>query len=187
MTGTLSIPFAGSWGLRQPACRAGLHSPALELSIPFAGSWGLRHGDAESSAMAPVSFNPVCRELGAPPPQLRVRRDSRGFQSRLPGVGGSAPAGEAGRSIGRAFQSRLPGVGGSAKGRPSKSGRRSSLSIPFAGSWGLRLGLAPCKGGSQAPLSIPFAGSWGLRPEAWRRGEAAARFQSRLPGVGGSA
>ncbi len=86
----------------------------------------------------PPAFNPVCRELGAPP---RVQRGSQQgwdvFQSRLPGVGGSA---EVRLSVAPApphFQSRLPGVGGSAKHGELLARRLvAKLSIPFAGSWG---------------------------------------------------
>ncbi len=64
----LSIPFAGSWGLR-PRSNA-VTEPQPQLSIPFAGSWGLRH------LHGPLSEDAF-----------------RFFQSRLPGVGGSAVVG----------------------------------------------------------------------------------------------
>ncbi len=156
----------------------------------------------------------------------------RAFQSRLPGVGGSAPVASWGEGVFLGFQSRLPGVGGSADPRgdpmtttfqsrlPGVGGSagvflgtlipRPLLSIPFAGSWGLRQGLTwrttrslvfqsrlPGVGGSagvsheretlRAQLSIPFAGSWGLRPCCSLTSSEWGLFQSRLPGVGGSA
>ncbi len=84
----LSIPFAGSWGLRpglqevrralapafNPVCRELGAPPDMSavvawgdrLSIPFAGSWGLRLWNG-TAARCCGAFNPVCRELGAPP------------------------------------------------------------------------------------------------------------------------
>ncbi len=182
----LSIPFAGSWGLRlvSHSCRR----QHAGLSIPFAGSWGLRlrkvimlrlalsfqsrlpgvGGSASAclrlNALQRSPFNPVCRELGAPPLGAEYRARGLIFQSRLPGVGGSAQAGarrkvwgspfnpvcrelgappwRRGKAMARTsafFQSRLPGVGGSAP--DGRHGHRAlaRLSIPFAGSWGLRL------------------------------------------------
>ncbi len=171
-----------------------LFRPFLDfpLSIPFAGSWGLRQGFSHSAgARSLAAFNPVCRELGAPPSahrQARVRAHlsipfagswglrhtceealclAYDFQSRLPGVGGSASSKDPGSWDDHSFQSRLPGVGGSAL-----TGGRLSWTTPS----------------SDGPrLSIPFAGSWGLRPDLRDKAEEDYCFQSRLPGVGGSA
>ncbi len=85
-------------------------------------------------------FNPVCRELGAPPFGEQAGHEWDYFQSRLPGVGGSAL-----RPLDREVHGPL------------------QLSIPFAGSWGLR------------------------RPAGCSWLDIGKDFQSRLPGVGGSA
>ncbi len=256
----LSIPFAGSWGLRlivgnwgggivtfNPVCRelgappkaSWKHAKSLRLSIPFAGSWGLRpNRQRQKKVQYDLPFNPVCRELGAPPchhPQdHRQHRPAfnpvcrelgapprlqditggliRSFQSRLPGVGGSAQAvKEAALERDGCFQSRLPGVGGSAlTAWRAESDLRFQSRLPGVGgsAWREMLrerarGLAfqsrlPGVGGSAlwscyvsydvSHLSIPFAGSWGLR---LRTGACLTTtvtfFQSRLPGVGGSA
>ncbi len=63
----------------------------MPLSIPFAGSWGLRRDLWEAPAGGASPFNPVCRELGAPPCVGSRFSALSFFQSRLPGVGGSAP------------------------------------------------------------------------------------------------
>ncbi len=108
------------------------------LSIPFAGSWGLRPeaGAAEYLAAAPA-FNPVCRELGAPPQtETTVRKERRAFNPVCRELG-APPTTTTTPAAAPAFQSRLPGVGGSAH-ECEEVLRAWRLSIPFAGSWGLR-------------------------------------------------
>ncbi len=206
----LSIPFAGSWGLRRattmrpaksklgfqsrlpgvggsahasgprggrvrltfnPVCRElgappmvrGIVDSAYDLSIPFAGSWGLRLYAERRNAEAPA-FNPVCRELGAPPPRRH---------------------GDGGPRHGGAFNPVCRELGAPPSPSTTLRGRRIATFNPVCRELG-----APPLGGAGVPrrveLSIPFAGSWGLR-----QGSAASRrhepFQSRLPGVGGSA
>ncbi len=46
----------------------------------------------EAAAPVTLTFNPVCRELGAPPRVISLVAEYNTFQSRLPGVGGSADA-----------------------------------------------------------------------------------------------
>ncbi len=73
-----------------PAIHTGSARCGRLLSIPFAGSWGLRPLEVVGLT-EPGPFNPVCRELGAPPEGVsREALAFIGFQSRLPGVGGSA-------------------------------------------------------------------------------------------------
>ncbi len=249
----LSIPFAGSWGLRPERGTAKRRS--RPLSIPFAGSWGLRHVSqllgqrcpcfqsrlpgVGGSALVFLSqtqatsrpFNPVCRELGAPPSDTRPKHSAGDFQSRLPGVGGSAPlrllrssqfasfnpvcrelgAPPSTRSTSSSlslFQSRLPGVGGSAEPWRAGGHRLGRLSIPFAGSWGLR--LAYLNGFSKVTSFNPVCRELGAPPTAEKphkrrlpfnpvcrelgapptgrfSRKPSRSFQSRLPGVGGSA
>ncbi len=141
---------------RVTSCGWSFNPVCRELGAPPAMHWPLR--------VTSRSFNPVCRELGAPP---RTRfpltsEGSGGFQSRLPGVGGSAGAARSGSCRGYRFQSRLPGVGGSAGGRPSRLAMRATFNPVCR-----ELGAPPAPaqlGKHQPPLSIPFAGSWGLRP-----------------------
>ncbi len=257
----LSIPFAGSWGLRPR--RGPRRGPRPRLSIPFAGSWGLRPSRLTSQrTLRRSSFNPVCRELGAPPATEAYRDiEPRHFQSRLPGVGGSARrhrtrqrrrlsfnpvcrelgAPPAARPRWRAAYSRGPfnpvcrelGAppswyrNGKQSGEPpfnpvcrelgappiadSRGLRGLPLSIPFAGSWGLRrlsqaffmavpsfnpvcreLGAPPSFHRVCGPSSTPFnpvCRELGAPPSARVRvlGSGGVDFQSRLPGVGGSA
>ncbi len=107
------------------------------------------------------------------------------FQSRLPGVGGSALAYMGGFTGCVAFQSRLPGVGGSAEGVRGAP-LDDPLSIPFAGSWGLR----PLTATTPSPLTVTFQSRLpGVGGSAFPAGGdwMTDLFQSRLPGVGGSA
>ncbi len=184
----------GSASARPPA---GWPSPR-SLSIPFAGSWGLRLWAWSSrSGLGATPFNPVCRELGAPPRgnssgrtrrrlsipfagSWGLRRKARWHARRydelsIPFAGSwglrLAPEGLSRERL--AFQSRLPGVGGSASGS-ARDGASRLLSIPFAGSWGLRPRGRRLDGTGSERLSIPFAGSWGLRP----LGRSAERWTS---------
>ncbi len=153
------------------------------LSIPFAGSWGLRPILAEIFESGVSPFNPVCRELGAPPScWFRVKFGSS-FNpvcrelGAPPGNGATAPhtsrlsipfAGSWGlrRRTSRASARFAPfnpvcrELG--APPHMSKFKIGDILSIPFAGSWGLRLLAGKCEARA-SHLSIPFAGSWGLR------------------------
>ncbi len=157
----LSIPFAGSWGLRP--WFSGPVPSRETLSIPFAGSWGLR-------------------------PTKPATQDGFAFifQSRLPGVGGSATIQRDDKRAAPDFQSRLPGVGGSAR-QPSESHGTHCAFNPVC----RELGAPPAEYNTAmsglCSAFNPVCRELGAPPALGVMGGGRAYFQSRLPGVGGSA
>ncbi len=160
-TGDLSIPFAGSWGLR-------LHEePTMStikiLSIPFAGSWGLRPTIWPAKPEPEPTFNPVCRELGAPPSRRARVLPTLRLSIPFAGSWGLRPLARVFGHADMNFQSRLPGVGGSASSRLGWSERCFMPFNPVCRELGAPPYVVRTARATGGKLSIPFAGSWGLR------------------------